>query len=410
MPRKDPRRLPHPGTANGYLQDRMIRHALYIERLKTTEVRKMLAYFNGELVPELEARIAAELNRIVAGRSPSTLVRLRRTQKIIRKTINAGTKEMARRSATSMMQLGLFESHFAADALTEAVPYEVRALLHERGHPGLTGTTQAGPGAVPIVVAQAPTTAALKITFNEPSQQIIRAIVRNTPVRGEFVPKWFQGLGDNLQNDIMRQVRTGLVEGRSIPDMTRAIRGSRSTAYADGLISKARHQVEALVRTTVNHTVTQARQATYKEAGDIVKKWRFLATLDARTTVICASQDGKTYPLNSGPLPPLHINCRSVDMPVTASLKELGIPGGNVKPTTRASMNGQVPATVNYPQWLRQMDSNPATRHIVDDALGKTKARWFRSGRVKIEKFVGADNRPLTLNQIARNEGLTLDR
>jgi len=389
----------------------MIRHAGYIERLKTTEVREMLAYFNTELVPELEARVLAELNRIAAGRSSITALRLARTRAAVKATIDAATKELARRSAESMMQLSLFEGHFTADVLTEAVPYEVREILHRRGHPGLTATTAAGPGGVPIVVTgAAPTTAALKITFNEPSQQIMRAIVRNTPVRGEFVPKWFKGLGDGLQDDIMRQVRTGLVEGRSIPDITRAIRGSRSTGYADGLISKARHQVDALVRTTVNHTVTQARQATYKEAGNIVKKWRFVATLDNRTTVICASRDGQTFPLNSGPMPPLHINCRSVDMPVTASLKELGIPGGNVRPTTRASMNGQVPATLTYPQWLKRMDANPGTRHIVEDALGKTKAGWWRSGRVKIDKFVGANNRPLTLSQIARNEGLTFDR
>ena len=36
-----------------------------------------------------------------------------------------------------------------------------------------------------------------------------------------------------------------------------------------------------------------------------------VATLDSRTSSVCRSLDGRVFPVDSGPRPPFHINCRT---------------------------------------------------------------------------------------------------
>jgi hypothetical protein len=66
-------------------------------------------------------------------------------------------------------------------------------------------------------------------------------------------------------------------------------------------------------------------------------------------------------------------------------------------------MNGAVPAKTTYKQWLKRQSK--ATQIKV---LGKKRAELYRSGQVKIDRFVGKDFKPLTLKQLARREGIDL--
>jgi hypothetical protein len=113
------------------------------------------------------------------------------------------------------------------------------------------------------------------------------------------------------------------------------------------------------------------------------------------------SLDGTTYPVDQGPRPPAHHQCRSTTVPVVKSWKELGIDLKEAPPGTRASMNGQVPSKLTYPQWLKRQ---PAA--IQREALGPTRAALFRSGRLTIDRFVDQRGRPLSLKQIRQREQL----
>ena len=70
---------------------------------------------------------------------------------------------------------------------------------------------------------------------------------------------------------------------------------------------------ERLVRTENTRIAAQADKLSYEDSG--IKKYRFIATLDDVTSVICQSLDNQVFRtedmqegVNS---PPMHVNCRS---------------------------------------------------------------------------------------------------
>lgn len=117
--------------------------------------------------------------------------------------------------------------------------------------------------------------------------------------------------------------------------------------------------------------------------------------LIAHNTAICRSLDGKVFAVGKGPRPPAHWNCRSTTSPVLKSLKELGISTKDVPEGTRASMNGQVPKSVTYYQWLK---SQPYETQV--EALGRTRANLFRSGAIRGDQFEDDRGRPLTIEEL----------
>lgn len=82
-------------------------------------------------------------------------------------------------------------------------------------------------------------------------------------------------------------------------------------------------------------------------------------------------------------------NCRSTTVLVLAGWQELGIE--DPSPTTRASMTGQVPATLSYPEWFRRQ---PAAIQR-ESTLGAAKAAILRRGIVPASSFVDSRLRPL---------------
>lgn len=84
--------------------------------------------------------------------------------------------------------------------------------------------------------------------------------------------------------------------------------------------------------------------------------------------------------------------------PVLKSLRELGIKGNELKPSTRASMDGQVAQDLSYDGWLR---TKPQA--FQDDVLGKKKAELFRAG-LTLDRFVSRAGDELTLDELKQRE------
>jgi hypothetical protein len=124
--------------------------------------------------------------------------------------------------------------------------------------------------------------------------------------------------------------------------------------------------------------------------------------LDNRTTEICIGYDGKVYPINEGPRPPFHWQCRTQAVPVLKSWKQLGINLKEAPEGTRSSMNGQEAAKITYPEWLKKQPIE-----FQDEVLGPTRAKLWRSGKVKIDRFT-QDGKLLTLDQLRKKEGLSI--
>lgn len=205
-------------------------------------------------------------------------------------------------------------------------------------------------------------------------------------VMGDTPEQWFDKMlkgptGDNVR----RRILQGLEQGETVDQIVRGVRGSRTE---EGILDKAATGVDTLVRTAATTESNMAREQTFRDLG--VERWRFVATLDSRTTILCASLDGKTYPVGEGPMPPLHPNCRSTAVP------DLGPPDG-----TRAAFDGQVEADVTFEEWLR---TRPQAEQ--EEMLGKAKAAAWRRGEITLQQMLGRDLQPLTLQELREKDRL----
>jgi len=221
---------------------------------------------------------------------------------------------------------------------------------------------------------------------------------------GDTVEKAFRGIANTSAQKFRLVVQDGLLTGLSTDKIARQIIGrqggmnfaagqkisARAMALAGGEKGTrlANHQIMSLVRTSVNQVSNTASQETYKANSAITKKYRYVATLDSRTTLLCASKDGKLFDYEEGPMPPLHFNCRSTTVPVIdwdGLEKDYGIVAPDkiegVGQAKRASKDGPVPANEKYGDWLYSKRVKEGRKVLPGpeqiDALGYDKAVYF---------------------------------
>jgi SPP1 gp7 family putative phage head morphogenesis protein len=219
------------------------------------------------------------------------------------------------------------------------------------------------------------------------NERLVVEAVQARPVLGEPVEKWFGKMLVGPTGDKTRAwIQTGLSENLTTDQIIRGLRGSRASDYSDGILSgQSASAVGTLVRTAATHASSIARTESFKAIG--VTSYRWISTLDSKTSIICASRDGEVYELGKGPMPPAHPNCRSTTVPDFG-----GEPIG-----TRAAVDGPVPADMTFRSWLQAQG-----RDVQDEVLGKTRATAWRGGRLTFEKMLGADMQPLTLAELRR--------
>lgn len=345
-------------TVNGDLFDLAVRHQVGLQRFSTATVRKLIALLN---------RVDADLVAKIKELDPQEVTgawSAKRVEKLLEaiRVINRDAYERVNRELTKELKgLAAYEGEFQAKALGKAFPV-----------------------AVDIV---------------SPSAEQLYAAVNSRPFQGRVLKDWGKDLEASAFAKVRDAIRQGYVEGETTADIVRRIRGTKARKYEDGILAISRRNAESVVRTAINHTANAARQELYKANADLIGSWRFVATLDARTTVGCAALDGQTFKLGSGPMPPRHYNCRSTTVPVTKTWRELGFDIDELPAGTRASMNGQVPANQTYQEWLKRQPVE-----VQDEVLGKTKGELFRKGDLPLERFVD-DGRTLTLDELRDLEG-----
>ena len=207
-------------------------------------------------------------------------------------------------------------------------------------------------------------------------------------------------------------VRNGFYAGTPTQAIITQIRGTKVNQFKDGVLITTQRNAASIARTLTNHMSNIARETTFKKNKKILAGWEFSATLDNRTSGICRfhdqeAHDGKVWPIGSGPIPPLHQNCRSAQVPILKPKFDLFKRDG-----TRASKGADGGAQVRdqgYYSWLKK---EPKWFQI--EAIGKDKTQLFRDGGLTTKEFNKAiSNRigePLTLDQIkAKNPSAWLD-
>lgn len=345
-------------TVNEQLRSVGINHHIYLQRWTRYEIQQIIDVLN-QVDKELADRIVVKL----AG--SFTEARLERLSKDIKVIVADALKEITNKQREDITGFLKVETQWQADQLERLLP----------------------------------------IVWNiaQPSPQQIWSAANSRPFGSPGNPTLLTDVwhdwGRVKARRINNVLRKGFVEGKTVDEMARAIRGTKAANFQDGILDIDRNGAQSIVRTAVSHMASVAREMVYGENQDLIAGVQWVATLDGHTTIICMSLDGKVDLFDgsqvelNGERPPAHWGCRSTTVPVVKSWDELGIDLEEAPAGTRASMNGQVADTETYGSWLAKQ---PAS--FQRDILGSSRYDLYKGG-MSINQFVD-DGRILTLKEL----------
>lgn len=185
-------------------------------------------------------------------------------------------------------------------------------------------------------------------SFSKMPKQRIAEILNNN-WSGKLFSERIWGRAAEVNKEIKHALLTGFMTGRSYRKTAKEI----EERMAVGAMEARR-----LVRTESTYIANMAELESYKEGG--VDKFRFLATLDMRTSAICASMDGKVFLTKDGVpgvnIPPLHPWCRSTTVPEID-----GADLSAMKRRARDPKTGEtylVPGDMTYEEWRKSVDNS----------------------------------------------------
>jgi len=189
-------------------------------------------------------------------------------------------------------------------------------------------------------------------------------------------------------------VRSGYLTGMTTPQIIRKVMGysAKDSQVADmGAIHSLRVSVERNTRTALQSYAMETRKMIYEKNQKLFDGYKWVATLDRRSCIVCGSLDGKVHETMSdfGEVPPIHPNCRCTVVPVIKGYEELD------EGDTRASMNGQVDGKIDFEDWLKVQPAD-----VQKDVLGEYRYKLFSEGE-PMKNFI-ADNKVLTISELRK--------
>jgi len=243
-----------------------------------------------------------------------------------------------------------------------------------------------------------------------PGAEQVRSAIFTKPLsvegahKGKLLEPFYRDWSKMEKDRVAGAVRSGYGEGKTNSQIIKDIRGTKAAKYNDGLLVINKRNIEAVVRTSIQHAASMAQQATWEANSNVVIGVRWISTLDTQTTPICMNLDQSVHPINKGPRPPAHIQCRS------RTVAELdGRFDFLKKGATRSSMSGPVSARESYYSWLKRQPAG-----IQAAAIGQKRSKLLRDGGLSAEKFaklnMGRNFKPLTLEKMKKLEPLAFSR
>lgn len=381
-------------TANELVYDRLIKHQIYLRQYSghlRNKIDKLLTSNLKDLTKSLEGGSATERPLTEWGRA--------RKEKLLRniQSIRAvGFKKVQEDLSNDLVDFANHEMDYTIDLFNKASP------------------------------------AKLTMTVLPPEQ--LKSIVVSRPFNGLRLENWI----DNIEKADVKRLKTtlqlGVAQGENLRTIVNRLQAGEAIFYKVGSQMSpqgwvvTRRNLEYIIRTATNHISNRVRSDIAKSNKDIFEEEMFVSTLDIRTTLECASLDGKKFKIGAGKIPPLHINCRSLRVPFLddkkigerpavehsrkQALKEFS---GSSKVTSikdlntsevgafhrferdyKRKMTGRVPHSKKFEPWLKE-----TSKDFQDEYLGLERAKLFRSGKYTLKDFV--DNKDvLTLEELKR--------
>ncbi len=395
----------------------LYRNAIDLNRYSNSVARRVINAYNDIIIDSVN-----QLRTIDDLAAPVKAARLRGLLAQLKDSLDTWAGDATELTALELQGLAQLQSEFVTDQLRRALPVGSRDAVRtvEISPQFAQSVVTTDPTQLNVVALSDDLFAAVQgapQTFSLTAAQGATITLPN----GEVVSKAFRGIAVDQAERFNQVVRQGLLTGETTQDIAKRLIGNlqfgeeaktvRQLVAAGGQATAvADNQVLTVVRTSINQVANSASQQVYESNQDITKKYRYVATLDSRTSAICRALDGKEYEYGKGPTPPQHFNCRSTTVAV---IDYEGLGFDPPPPATRASKNGQVPADTTYGKWLKDKLPGESKADVIQrqqDALG-SKAPYFRRLANKygpdaaIAKLVRDDGSELTLEQLRKRYG-----
>lgn len=357
---------------NEDLRSLAISHAHYVEQYKTLEVTRILATLrkaDREMRALLLDAKTTPLNKV---RYEKTLESLFEIQKVYNAKIDETLKK-------DLKAFGEVE----ANAQVRAFEKTAKGVLDFESFP-----------------------------FVAPTSQMIYSTIRSSPIlmdnaTSRMLEPLLKDIGNARLQAIEGSLRYSYTVGETVPEAVKRMFGEGTQA---GALDWTRSKAETVARTALNHAASTARDVTYHENEDLVFGYQWVSTLDSRTSPMCRDYDGKVwifeatdrekyagkYELLPAEIrPPAHLGCRSTTIPLVRSWQDLGVPIGEAPAGTRASLDGQVPATSTYYDWLKGQSAV-----VQKKVMGATRYEMWKAGTITPDKFHTVSGQMLTLKEL----------
>lgn len=181
-----------------------------------------------------------------------------------------------------------------------------------------------------------------------------------------------QKVADAIKEELM----IGALTGKTEKEMTDSI----NEQFLSG-----RNNARRLVRTESSYIHNEAHFQAYKDYG--IEEYRFVATLDLRTSQICRERDGSVYRVNDKKIgvnaPPMHPWCRSTTI---MNLDDETM--HNLERFARDPVTGErmkVPADETYKEWHKRMVEKHGAEAI--NTAGKS-TKNYSSDKVQYQNYI----------------------
>lgn len=260
--------------------------------------------------------------------------------------------------------------------------------------------------------SESATAAAIEIRLGValPTENYLKTLASNALIQGAPSRDWWARQAADTVFKLRAEISTGAAIGETNQQIIKRIVGEQVTAKAPagfigppGVMPLARKNAAAIVQTAMATVGAEARRKSFELNRDLTNGIQQVSVLDSHTSLTCVAYDGAQWdheyqPMGGNDLPynggiPRHWNCRSAEIAVMKTFREMGIDLDEPAAGTRASSNGQIDAKTTFADYLKLKGAA-----YQDEVLGPGRAELFRAGKLSPRDLLDASGNPLKLS------------
>lgn len=240
--------------------------------------------------------------------------------------------------------------------------------------------------------------------IKKPNGNKLYSSAKKTPlIGGALVDNLLSKIAESARQKVEYAIRDGISSGKTNQEIIQHIRGTKRQNYEDGILNTSKSDIERTVRTVRSHVANQAYLDSFNQLG--LEYVRLVATLDGRTSKLCASLDGTVWEIHDPAkrVPPLHPNCRSILVPVDKDGLLVGQrpfvmderPVKDIPKDERDQLIGQIDANTTFKEFFKKTDE-----FFQKEWLGPKRFKLYKEGKFDFDKFFDPKGELYTLEQL----------